>query len=79
MWKSYLKIAWRNIRKNALNSSQSIFGLAIAFIMCLFSLLYIADEMSYDQFHENADRIYRVNTDIKINDYERHSAQSNEL
>ena len=79
MWKNYFKIAWRNIRRNAVNSIQNILGLAIAFVICLFSVLYLLDETSYDKFHENADRIYRVNTDIKINDYERHSAKSNDV
>jgi len=38
----------------------NLLGLSIAFICCLFIAIYVDDELKYDQFHTNADRIYRV-------------------
>ncbi|UIR55118.1 ABC transporter permease [Sphingobacterium sp. SRCM116780] len=60
MIKNYLKIAWRNLWKNKGYSSINIIGLAIGLACCLLIVLYIHDELSYDQYHVNKDRIYRV-------------------
>ena len=66
MLKNYLKIAVRNIKRNKIYSFINIAGLAIGIACCLLILLYIQDELSYDRFHKNADRIYRINTDLKF-------------
>lgn len=55
-----LKIAIRNILKNKGFNLINIFGLSIGMMATIFISLWILDEMSYDQFHENADRIYRI-------------------
>ena len=60
MFKNYLKICLRVLRKNKAYSLINLGGLAIGMACCLLMLLYIRDELSYDQFHENADHIYRV-------------------
>ena len=60
MLKSYLKLALRSIRKQKLYASINVFGLSIALASSLLILLYVADEYSYDRFHEHADRIYRI-------------------
>ena len=60
MFKTNLKIAWRNIRKSKLYSGINIFGLSIGLAACLLIGLYISNEMEYDNFHENADNIVRV-------------------
>ncbi|KAF5437915.1 putative ABC transport system permease protein [Candidatus Methanophagaceae archaeon] len=61
MIRNYLKIALRNIIKHKLHSLINILGLAIAIACCLLLVLFIRDELSYDSFHNNKDRIFRTN------------------
>ena len=60
MLKNYFKIAFRSFKKNKAYSVINIFGLAVGITSLIFILLFIQDELSYDTFHENKDRIYRV-------------------
>ncbi|WP_106829940.1 ABC transporter permease [Parabacteroides pacaensis] len=60
MMNHYLKTAFRNIRKYRQQNIISIIGLAIGFVCFALSVLWIRYELSYDNFHEGADRIYRV-------------------
>ena len=60
MFKNYLKIALRNIRKQKLYSLINIFGLTLGITCCILIYLFIQDEFSYDTFHENAENIYRI-------------------
>jgi putative ABC transport system permease protein len=60
MLKNYIKIALRNIRKHPGYSVINIAGLAIGLACCLFILIWVLDELSYDKFHENASYLYRV-------------------
>ncbi len=57
---NYLKVAFRNIRKQKFYSAINILGLAIGLAICLLIMLFIKDELSYDQHHSKADRIYRA-------------------
>jgi len=66
MLKNYLKIALRNLNRNKINSMINISGLAIGLACVLLIGMYIKDELSYDQFFNDANRIYRVNTHEKI-------------
>jgi putative ABC transport system permease protein len=66
MLKNYFKITIRNLLHHKIYSFINIFGLAIGIACCLLILLYIQDELSFDSFHEKANRIYRVNTDLKF-------------
>lgn len=61
MFKNYLKIAWRNIARNKISSLINISGLAIGITCVLFILFYVQDELRYDKFFKNNDRIYEVN------------------
>jgi putative ABC transport system permease protein len=70
MLKNFLKIALRNILRHKAYSYINILGLAIGVACCLLIILYINDELSYDSFHEKADRIFRINTDLKFGDSE---------
>jgi predicted permease len=63
MFKNYLKAAWRNIRRNPGYSLINLTGLAIGLACCLFIGLWVLDELSYDRFHEDASRLYRVEFD----------------
>lgn len=66
MLKNYLKIAWRNLLKNKTFSIINISGLAIGLSCFLLIALYVLDEVSFDRFHEKADRIYRIHSDIRM-------------
>ncbi len=68
MLKNYIKIALRNLRRNKLYSVLNIAGLAIGITCCILILLYVQDELSYDRFHEKADRIYRATTHFVLKD-----------
>ncbi|MCW5515042.1 ABC transporter permease [Muriicola sp. Z0-33] len=60
MFSSYLKIAWRNIVKNKGYAAINIAGLAVGVCCFILIALFVKHEFSYDKFHANADRIYRV-------------------
>jgi len=60
MLKTYIKIAWRNLTKNPSFSFINITGLAIGLATCFLICLYVFDELSFDRFHTNANRIVRV-------------------
>ncbi|WP_411030001.1 ABC transporter permease [Spongiimicrobium sp. 3-5] len=60
MLKNYLKIAFRVFKKEGGYSFINIFGLVLGFVCCLLISLFIKDELSYDNFHKDGDRIYRV-------------------
>ena len=66
MIKNYFKIAWRNLRKNKTFSIINIAGLATGLACFLLIALYVLDELSFDRFYNNADRIYRINASIKF-------------
>ncbi|MEO0473634.1 MAG: ABC transporter permease, partial [Bacteroidota bacterium] len=66
MFRNYLKIALRNLRKHRFYSFINITGLAVGISCVLFILLYVQNELSYDQHFSAADRIYRVDFDGKI-------------
>lgn len=64
MLTNFLRIAWRNILKRKTFSFINIFGLAIGLSSFLMIAMYVIDELSYDRFHEKADRIYRINANV---------------
>jgi putative ABC transport system permease protein len=61
MLKNYLKIAFRNMRRNKAYTFINISGLAIGLASCFFIMLWVQNELSYDRFHEKADRMCRIN------------------
>ena len=60
MLKNYFKIAFRNIQKRKLHAVLNISGLALGIASFIIIALYILNELRYDQYHEKADRIYRI-------------------
>ena len=60
MLKNYLKITLRTIKRHKGYSAINIIGLAIGITCCLYIFLYVQQELSYDRYHNDADRIYRI-------------------
>ncbi|MGV3558652.1 ABC transporter permease [Larkinella arboricola] len=60
MLRNYFKIAFRNLRRNPVFTGINVVGLAVGLASCLLLYIYISHELSYDNFHPNADRIVRV-------------------
>ncbi len=63
---NYLKVAIRNLMRNKTFSAINILGLAIGMACCMLILLYVQDELSYDQHHKNAHRIYRLAEEVHV-------------
>jgi putative ABC transport system permease protein len=70
MLKNYMKIAFRNMKRYKGFSFINIFGLAIGLSCSFLVFTYVFDELSYDRFHQDADRIYRIIINIKTKDSE---------
>jgi putative ABC transport system permease protein len=68
MFKNYIKIALRNIKKHKGYSFINIAGLAIGMACCILILLWVQDELGYDQFHKNRSELYRIYTEIQYTD-----------
>ncbi|MEO6731407.1 MAG: ABC transporter permease [Ferruginibacter sp.] len=60
MIKNYFKTAIRNLLRNRTYAFINIGGMAIGLAAFWLIVLYIADELSYDRYHQHSDRIYRV-------------------
>jgi putative ABC transport system permease protein len=65
MFKNHLKITWRNIWRNKAYSLINIAGLAIGMACCILILLWIQDELSFDGFHRQADRLGRIIAEVE--------------
>ncbi len=57
---NYLKVAFRNLKKHAGYSIINITGLAVGMACCILFYLWVQDELSFDRFHAQADRLYRI-------------------
>ena len=62
MFLNNLKLAFRSILRKKGYSLTSIIGMAVGITCCLVITLFVLDELSYDQYHEKKDRIYRLVT-----------------
>lgn len=76
MLKSYLRIAFRNLFKHRTYSAINILGLAIGLTCFILIMLYVKDELSYDRYHSNADRIFRIAVDVQTKDGLQQNAQT---
>jgi putative ABC transport system permease protein len=79
MFKTYLKTAWRSLIKHKVNSIINIAGLAIGLACSILIILYVVDELSYDQFFPDKAQIVRVNTDFNFGGREMRMAQSSDI
>ncbi|MGA0560356.1 ABC transporter permease [Larkinella sp. VNQ87] len=68
MW-NYVKIAWRNLSRNAVFGAINLLGLVLGLTCALVIFLVIAHETSYDRYHSKGDRIYRVENEKLAENY----------
>lgn len=66
MLKNYWLVAMRNLRKQRFYSAINTIGLAVGVAACMIIILFVIDELSYDRYNEKADRIYRIEAEVKF-------------
>ncbi|HEU5168540.1 MAG TPA: ABC transporter permease, partial [Chitinophagaceae bacterium] len=66
MIRNYFKIACRFLAKNKTYSIINIVGLAVGTLCCLYIVLYVQDQYSYDKHHRDVNDIYRVTTNMRV-------------
>jgi len=76
MFKNYIKTAFRFLLKNKTYSFINIIGLAVGTLCCLYIVLYVADQYSYDKHHRSAKDLYRVNSNLSLPGQKMNSATS---
>mgnify|MGYP001799502022 CR=1 FL=1 len=64
MIKNYFLVAFRHLKKQPAYSLLNILGLTIGIVSSLLIVLYLSQELSYDNYHEKGSRLYRVSSDI---------------
>jgi len=62
MFKNYLKVAFRNIIRHKTYTFINIAGLAVGIACCAVIIIYVKNELTYDSYHNDAERIYRIAT-----------------
>ena len=70
MLSNYFKIAFRNLLKHKIFSAINIVGLGIGMAVCMLILLYVSHELSFDRFHQKADRIFSARMHLKMGETE---------
>src|SRR5687768_18597250 len=76
MFRNYLVIAFRNLIRKKTYSVINIIGLASGIAFCLLVYLYVSHELSFDRFHSNVDRLYRLETSFHRPDKKEASEKS---
>ncbi|MBG9377561.1 ABC transporter permease [Panacibacter sp. DH6] len=79
MFKNYLNIAFRNLARHKVYSLINIAGLSIGLACSMLIILYVKDEVSYDQFHSNVNHIYRIVSRNERNGEERYNSNTGHL
>ena len=68
MFRNYFTVAVRHLNRQKGYSGINVISLALGIACCLLIVLYVRDELSFDRYHDKADRIYRVVTDERQGD-----------
>ena len=79
MIKNYLKVAFRNLWKQKSFTIINIVGLATGLCCFLIISIYVLDELNFDRYNKNADRIFKIHSDIKFGGAELHMAQTSDM
>ncbi len=64
MLRNYIKIAWRSLQKNKLQTFINLLGLTVGTVCCLSILIYVIAQFGYDKQFADASSLYRINTSI---------------
>jgi len=64
---NYLRTAWRHLHREKGFTAITVFGLSLGLAACIFITLFDVDEFAYDRYNANADRIFRIASDLHIN------------
>jgi putative ABC transport system permease protein len=67
MIRNYFKVAFRNLNRHRVSTSINIIGLSIGLATCVLIMLFVQDELSFDRYHEKADRIVRLGINLRFN------------
>jgi putative ABC transport system permease protein len=65
MFRSYLKTAWRSLWKHKGHSAVNLAGFALGMACCVIILVYVRHERSFDDYHKDGDRVFRISMDIR--------------
>src|SRR5258707_12152576 len=68
MFRSYLVAALRNLARNRLYAAINIIGLAVGFAAAILTALYVRDELSFDRFWPDYQRVYMLSMDLRLPD-----------
>jgi len=79
MFKNYLKIALRNMRKNKLDTILNLSGLSLGLTLSILILFHIKDELSFDRNFPKAERIFRVSSEMREGNNVRHWATTSPM
>jgi putative ABC transport system permease protein len=60
MFKNYLIVAWRNLKRNKAYSALNVLGLAAGLAVFILIMLFVRTELGYDRYHANGRNIYRI-------------------
>src|SRR6185295_4133802 len=74
MFRNYLKTSFRFLMKNKTYSFINIFGLALGTLCCVYIILYVADQYSYDKHQRDAIDIYRITSRLELAGDKHHNA-----
>jgi putative ABC transport system permease protein len=64
MLRKNLQVAFRNLFKNKVSATINIIGLSISIMLAIHLSLFVINELSYDRFHKNHDRIFRILSEL---------------
>lgn len=74
MFDNYFRSAWRNLKRHKLPSSINLLGLVVSSASCILIMLYVQHELSYDDYHQHANRLFRLTTRLTTDGKENHTA-----
>ena len=68
MLKNYIKIAWRNLSRHSFYTILNVFGLALGISCGIILFQFISYHLSFDRYHQKSGNLYRVVTDLNLED-----------
>ncbi len=74
MLNNYVKSAWRSVKHQKLASFINLLGLIVSVTSCVLIMLYVQHELSYDNYHLKAERIFQLTTQLTVDGKENHTA-----